>query len=426
MVKNIYEELTWRGLFYQQSNPEGIEKLLSSGTQNIYAGFDPTAESFHIGNLVPLMGLRRLQLAGHCPIALVGGATGLIGDPSGKCTERALYENDVVAQWSVIFKTQIEKIIDFSAGKHQAKLVNNYSWIGSLTTIEYLREIGKHFTVNWMVAKDSVRSRFEGEDGISYTEFSYMILQAFDFLHLAEKHNCKLQVGGSDQWGNMIAGIELIRKKLSMEVHAATFPLIMTASGKKFGKSEGGAIWVDAQKTSPYEFYQYWINTDDRDVIKFLKYFTFLDASEIEALEKATATSPEERQAHKKLAYEMTEMIHGKEEVSKVIKTSEALFGKGNFTEVDLKTLQNILSSAPTVELENAEKIPDILELAVKTKLCASKSEVRKTITSGGLYINNERINSIEYQPKASDFISGNFLVLRKGKKNYAIVKLQR
>ena len=425
MDTDFYADLQWRGLFYQQSNPEALAQLLASGPQTLYAGFDPTAQSLHIGHLVPLIALRRFQLAGHCPIALVGGATGLIGDPSGRSNERSLNPQEIVEAWSENIKTQLAKVIDFSAGKYQAKVVNNYSWTNAMTAIEFLREIGKHFTVNWMISKDSVRSRLESEDGISYTEFSYMILQAYDFLYLAKNHQCRLQVGGSDQWGNMIAGIELVRKKLGIDVYVATFPLITSACGQKFGKSEGGAVWLDADKTSPYEFYQYWINVDDLDVVKCLKYFTFLGHEQIETLAKATGEQPEKRLAQKQLAAEMTKMMHGQPELTKVIKTSEALFGKGDFADIDVRTLKNILGSAPTIEVSK-EQLPDLLSLAVQSGLSKSKSDARKTVQAGGLYLNNQRIQDIEFTPRLEDFIAGALLVLRKGKKNYAIVQLKK
>ena len=423
METDLYADLRWRGLFYQQSNPDALEKLLNSGPQSLYAGFDPTAQSLHIGHLVPLIALRRFQLAGHCPIALVGGATGLIGDPSGRNSERSLNAQEIVEQWSENIKRQLAKIIDFSSGKYQAILANNYSWTNSMTAIEFLRDVGKHFTVNWMIAKDSVRSRLESEDGISYTEFSYMILQAYDFLYLAKNHQCRLQIGGSDQWGNMVAGIELVRKKLGIDVYVATFPLITSACGKKFGKSEGGAIWLDADKTSPYEFYQYWINVDDLDVVKCLKYFTFLSHDQIGELEKETARQPEKRLAQKQLAAEMTKMLHGEIELANVIKTSEALFGKGDFADVDVKTLKSILSSAPMIEIPR-NAIPDLLSLAVQSGLSKSKSDARKIVQAGGLYMNNQRIQDIEFTPRPDDFIADALLVLRKGKKNYAIVQL--
>jgi tyrosyl-tRNA synthetase len=423
---NIYDELNWRELIFQISDDVGFKKLTES-PQSVYAGFDPTADSLHIGHIVPLIALRRFQLAGHTPVALVGGGTGLIGDPSGKTSERSLNEKEVVEQFALRLRSQLEKFLDFSPSvSNAAKLLDNYEWIGKLSAVEYLRDLGKYFTINWMLAKDSVKSRLDRDQaGISYTEFSYMILQAFDFLHLAEHNNCLIQVGGSDQWGNMTAGCELIRKKLAKEAYIVTFPLITTSSGVKFGKTEGGAVWLDPDKTSPYAYYQYWINVADQDVIRFLKYFTFLSRERIAELEEEKKNDPDNRPAQRALAYEMTSMAHGKTATDEVIATSEALFGKGDLSSISISVLEAAVAAAPTLEVESAGAIPAIDQLLPDLTLCNSKSEARKLILSGGVYVNNNRIGDTKYKPEPAHLLHGRLLIVRKGKKNYAIVKVK-
>lgn len=424
--RNIYEDLEYRGLIHQQSDAEALSNLLADEKVGVYAGFDPTADSLHIGNLVPLIALKRFQEYGHHAIALVGGGTGLIGDPSGKKAERTLNTSDTVVAWTASVRRQLERFLDFNAPGNPARLVNNYDWISSLSAIELLRDVGKHFTVNWMIAKESVRARFEEESrGISYTEFSYMILQAYDFLHLCENYNCVLQVGGSDQWGNIIAGIELIRRKTSKQGYAMTFPLIMTASGTKFGKTESGTIWLDPARTTPYDFYQFWMNTDDRDVVRFLRYFTFLDRPKIDDLERAVTERPERREGQRALAEHMTALVHGESEAKKATAASLALFGSGDLREVDETTLQNALASAPQIAYERLSDVPDPVSLLVDSGLCSSKSDARRVVKSGGLYLNNERFSEADNVVRPEQFLFGKFLLLRKGKKDYALVRLK-
>ncbi|SMF36150.1 tyrosine--tRNA ligase [Desulfovibrio gilichinskyi] len=418
---NIYDELKWRGLIHQVSDEEKVREYLSTPGRSMYCGFDPTADSLHIGNLVPLLCLVRMKRAGHNPLFLLGGATGRIGDPSGKDKEREFLSIDKIEAQAANIKAQIEAFCERNTGS-KAEVVNNYDWTKGISFLEMLRDVGKHFTVNWMLAKESVKGRFGREDvGISYTEFSYMLLQGFDFYHLFNEKGCQLQIGGGDQWGNITAGCELIRRKAAGEGFALTFPLITTASGKKFGKSEKGAIFLNAQMTSPYAFYQFWINTDDRDVINFLKFFTFLTEEEIAELEKSHAEAPHMRIAHKRLAEETTIMIHGKEELEKVQAATVALFGGGDVKSVDSATLREAMEAAPGIEY-TADAIPDIPQILIDLGLAKSKGQARKDITAGGLYINNERVSDPEYVPAEADFIGGEVLLIRKGKKSYGLV----
>jgi tyrosyl-tRNA synthetase len=419
---DIYDELRWRELIYQDSDEEGLRRLLAEGPQPLYCGFDPTADSLHIGSLVPLIGLRRFQLAGHRPIALVGVGTGLIGDPSGRTVERGLNEKDLVDSWAERIRAQMELFLDFSPGPYQARVVNNYDWLGALSAIEFLRDIGKHFSVNAMIAKESVRARME-QEGISYTEFSYMILQSYDFLHLAQTYDCRLQVGGSDQWGNITAGIDLIRRRLSLEAYVLTFPLVTTASGAKFGKTGSGTIWLDASRTSTYAFYQYFMNVDDRDAPRFLKYFTFLSQEEIAALEQASLEHPERREAQTRLAFEVTSLTRGESETLKVIQASEALFGRGDLGEVDAQVLEAALASAPAVDLAPGEEMPTLPALLARVGLVSSTSEARRAISSGGAYVNNRRVDDLDYRPSGEDFLHGRFLIMRRGKKSYGVIR---
>lgn len=422
---SLYADLKWRNLIFQDSDAEELPKMLAEPGQTLYAGFDPTGPSLHIGHLLPLLALKRFQLAGHRPIALVGGATGLIGDPSGKTVERVLNTKETVDGYVEGIREQIGRILDVS-GSNGVMVLNNYDWFAPISAIEFLRDIGKHFSVNAMIAKESIQSRLSREDvGISYTEFSYMLLQAYDFYHLHKTHGCNLQIGGADQWGNMTAGIELIRRKLSEQAYCMTVPLITTASGAKFGKTESGAVWLDPERTSPYAFYQYFVNTDDRDVLKFLKYFTLLEHEEIDDLENKLQTQPEKREAHRRLAYEVTALVHGRSEVDKVVAASQALFGEKELAEVDLKTLLSAVEAAPTVAYDSVEAVPNIMQLVVDSGLIASKSEARRQIPAGGVYINNNRIDNIDYQPAQADFIHGTLMLLRRGKKNYAVVRLK-
>jgi tyrosyl-tRNA synthetase len=419
---NIFDDLKWRGLIHQTSGDGELREHLNTPGRVMYCGFDPTAVSLHIGNMVPLLALMRFALSGHKPLALLGGATGLIGDPSGKDKERQLADVGLVAERAKRIKAQIEKL--FNDNGASIGVVNNLDWIGKLSAIDLLRDVGKFFTVNYMLAKDSVKGRIDREEsGISYTEFSYMILQAHDFFHLRGEKDCTLQIGGGDQFGNITAGLELIRKKSGAEAHALTFPLITTASGAKFGKSEKGAVYLDPAITSPYVFYQYWVNADDRDVVNYLKYFTFLPREEIEALAVAVEERPHLREAQKTLAYVMTTMVHGEAETGRIIKASEFLFGKGGLDGVDVKTLKAALDTAPGVTYPDKNAVPDIVTLLTELGLCPSKSQARKDLAAGAITVNNAKITG-EYAYPDEDFVGGELLLVRKGKKNYGVVRL--
>jgi len=421
---SILEELQWRGLIADCTDTEQLTKQLSA-PRTLYCGFDPTAESLHVGNLVPLLALRRFQLLGHHPIALAGGATGSIGDPSGKTAERQLLTEEVLDNNIAKVRVQLARLLDFETRQNPARLVDNATWTTPVSYLEFLRDIGKHFSVNQMVAKESVRARMEDrEAGISYTEFSYMLLQAFDFMVLNRDYNCELQIGGSDQWGNITAGIELTRKKLGKQVYGLTLPLITNADGSKFGKSVGGAIWLDPLRTSVYRFYQFWINTDDRDVIRYLKYFTFHSREEIAALEKQHAENPGARAAHKTLARATTDLIHGAAATREAIRASEILFG-GELAGVSETTFNEIVGEVPTKEMEQARLdgagVP-LVELLVHSGLCPSKGQARKDIEGGGVNLNNVREASVSRSVTRNDLLFGKHLLLRKGKKNYVVV----
>jgi len=447
---NILEELEWRGLIADCTDKAALNEKTSSRPITIYCGFDPTAESLHVGNLVPLLGLRRFQLLGHHPIAVAGGATGSIGDPSGKTAERQLLTKETIATNIASVKEQLRRLLDFDTKTNPARLVDNASWTENVTCLDFLRDIGKHFSVNQMIGKESVRARMEDREvGISYTEFSYMLLQAFDFYVLCRDSNCELQIGGSDQWGNITAGIDLCRKKLGKPVYGLTLPLITNTDGTKFGKTEAGAVWVDPRKTSVYKFYQFWIRTDDRDVIRYLKYFTFLSREEIGALERQHAEKPEARAAHRELARAVTKLVHGQEAADAVDLASEALFGSihqkvhggggldsssslqdylrksaGSFG-VEL-LLESIVEDLPNVavsklKIESAG-IP-LVELLVTAGLCPSKGQARKDIEGGGVYVNNLRETDTKRALTPKDLLpGGKYLFLRKGKKNNIVV----
>jgi tyrosyl-tRNA synthetase len=424
----IVEELKWRGLLADCTDLPELERQLAAGPVTLYCGFDPTADSLHVGHLVPLLALRRFQDAGHCPIAVAGGATGSIGDPSGKSQERQLLTKDQIAANVASVRIQLGRLLDFEAPRNPARLVDNADWTAPLSFLDFLRDIGKHFTVNQMVAKESVRSRMEDRDvGISYTEFSYQLLQAFDFHHLNQAYGCSLQIGGSDQWGNITAGIDLIRKKSGRYAFGMTLPLITKSDGTKFGKTEGGAIWLDPQKTSIYRFYQFWINTDDRDVIRYLKYFTFLSQTEIAALEVEHQGNPGGRVAHRALAKAATELIHGVQATAEVQRASEILFG-GALEGVGERTFQEIVGEVPTQPFDQA-RLADtgvpVLELFVQAGLVASKGQGRKDLEGGGLYLNNVRLTEVGQTVTAADLLFGRYLLLRKGKRNYAILTVQ-
>ena len=421
---NILEELKWRGLVADCTDAAELEKKIAAPI-TLYCGFDPTADSLHVGNLVPLLALRRFQLLGHHPIAVAGGATGSIGDPSGKTAERQLLTKEILDRNIASVKIQLAKLLDFETKQNPARLVDNASWTKDISFLDFLRDIGKHFSVNQMVAKESVRARMEDREvGISYTEFSYMLLQAFDFMVLCRDANCELQIGGSDQWGNITAGIELTRKKLGRQVFGLTLPLITNADGSKFGKTEAGAIWLDPKRTSVYKFYQFWINTDDRDVIRYLKYFTFLAKEEIESLEKQHAENPGARVAHKALAKAATDLIHGEPATQEAVRASRILFGEP-LNDVSESSFNEIIGEVPTKEIERAKLeetgIP-LVELLVHAGLCPSKGQARKDIENRGIYLSNIPDWNPQSIVGAKDLLFDKYLLLRKGKKNYVIV----
>lgn len=416
---NLLEDLQFRGLINQVTDEEGLKKLISEKRIKLYCGFDPTADSLHIGHLLPILTLRRFQLAGHQPIALVGGATGLIGDPSGRKSERTLNSVEVVQQWSDRIKQQLSRFLDFEQSENPAIMANNYDWISQMDVITFLRDIGKNFSVNYMLAKDSVQSRIEG--GISFTEFSYMILQSIDFFMLYENENCQLQIGGSDQWGNITAGLELIRRrKQNANVYGLTVPLVTKADGTKFGKTESGAVWLDPEKTTPYEFYQFWINTDDRDVIKYLKYFTFLSKEEIMELEKATKEAPEKRLAQKALAEDVTRLVHGEKALQQAVRISEALFS-GNIKDLTANEIEQGFKDVPSYTLEEANI--SLVDLLVQANISPSKRQAREDITNGAIYINGDRIQDVQYMISEKDKIDEKYLIIRRGKKKYFLIR---
>jgi tyrosyl-tRNA synthetase len=417
----ILEELDWRGLIAQSTDRDALAAELAAGIMTVYSGFDPTAPSLHAGHLVPLLTLRRFQQAGHRPIVLAGGATGMIGDPRDT-GERTLNTADTVADWSSRIRGQLERFVEFDASSTGAIVENNLSWTGELSAIEFLRDVGKYFSVNVMLDRDTVRRRLEG-DGISYTEFSYMLLQANDYVELHQRYGCGLQIGGSDQWGNIVAGARLVRQKLGATVHAMTTPLVTDSEGKKFGKSTGGGnLWLDPAMTSPYAWYQYFVNTADADVVPYLRWFTFLPAEEVGDLERATAERPHERAAQRRLAQELTTLVHGQAATDSVEHASGALFGRGELADLDESTLAAALREAAVAELPAGG--PDgITDLLVATGLSPSKGAARRTIAEGGVSVNNARVESDEWVPKPSDFLHGRWLVLRRGKRNIAGVE---
>lgn len=424
---NIFEELRWRGLLADCTDADELSKRLAAGPITLYCGFDPTADSLHVGNLVPLLGLRRFQMDGHHPIALAGGATGLIGDPSGKSAERQLMTRELLSHNIARVKQQLAKLLDFETTKNPARLLDNADWTAPVSFLDFLRDIGKHFSVNMMMAKESVRARMEDRDtGISYTEFSYMLLQAFDFYELRRQFNCELQIGGSDQWGNITAGMDLCRKRMSAHVFGLTLPLITNADGSKFGKTVAGAIWLDPEKTSVYKFYQFWIRTDDRDVISRLKFFTFLPKEEVAELERQHQEKPEARAAHKVLAKVVTDMIHGPAATAEAVRASEILFG-GELAGISEATFKDIVGEVPTKEIPRARVegpgIP-LLELLVESGLSPSKGQARKDIEGGGININNVREANLQRSVTVNDLLFDKFLLLRKGKRNYVAVSV--
>lgn len=416
---DLLQDLQWRGIIYQQTDEEGMKDLLEKEKISLYCGMDPTGDSMHIGHLLPFLTLRRFQNAGHRPIVLVGGATGLIGDP--KATEERVLQTEETVQKNVeALTTQLKKIFDFE-GENGAFMVNNYDWTAPMNVITFLRDYGKHIGINYMLAKDTIASRLE--TGISFTEFAYTLLQGMDFKHLYEKHGCKLQIGGSDQWGNITTGLELIRKMTSEDSKAfgMTIPLVTKADGTKFGKTESGAVWLDAKKTSPYEFYQFWINAADADVVKYLKYFTFLSKEEIEALEQSVQEEAHLRKAQKALAEEMTRMIHGEEALEQAVKITEALFS-GDIKNLSAAEIKEGFKDVPSYEAEQGEEL-GLIELLVSSKISPSKRQAREDVTNGAIYVNGERVTDLDYVLSEEDKIEEQFTVIRRGKKKYFLIK---
>ncbi len=418
----LLKDLEYRGLIHSITDQEGLEKVLSEESIKLYCGFDPTADSLHIGNLLLIITLRRFQLAGHSPVALVGGATGLIGDPSGRTNERTLNSSEVVEQFTEKIHVQLSRFLDFEHEKNPATIANNFDWIGKLDVISFLRDVGKSFGLNYMLAKDSVQSRIDA--GISFTEFSYMILQSYDFLKLYENQGVRLQIGGSDQWGNITAGLELIRKSVEdSKAFGLTNPLVTKADGTKFGKTATGTIWLDRDKLSPYEFYQFWINSDDRDVMNFIKYFTFLSKEEIDAIEKDMIEAPERRLAQKTLAEEVTKFVHGENALIQAIRITDALFS-GNIAELTGEEIKQGFKDVPSHELKKEEE-PTLVDLLIESKISPSKRQAREDITNGAIYINGERIQDLDYIVTAKDRIENEFSVFRRGKKKYFLIRFE-
>lgn len=415
---NIFEELKERGLVFQTTDEEALVKALTEGQVSYYTGYDPTADSLHLGHLVAILTSRRLQLAGHKPYALVGGATGLIGDPSFKDAERSLQTKETVDGWVTKIQNQLSRFLDFENGDNKAVMVNNYDWFGNVSFIDFLRDVGKYFTVNAMMSKESVKKRIE--TGISYTEFAYQIMQGYDFYELNDKYNVTLQIGGSDQWGNMTAGTELLRRKADKTGHVMTVPLITDSTGKKFGKSEGNAVWLDADKTSPYEMYQFWLNVMDDDAVRFLKIFTFLSLEEIAEIEKEFNAARHERLAQKILAREVVTLVHGEEAYKQALKITEQLFA-GNIKSLSAKELKQGLNNVPNYAVQ-ADDNPNIVEVLVTTKISPSKRQAREDVQNGAIYINGERIQDLAYTLSDDDKIDNELTVIRRGKKKYFVL----
>src|SRR6266446_4581620 len=419
---NLYDEFLWRGMLHE-ATPD-LHKILGEEKLTGYIGFDPSAASLHVGSLLPVMGLARLQRFGHTPIAIAGGGTGLIGDPSGKTKERQLLTPAQVEENLIGIKEQLSRFLDFDAPSNPARIINNADWLAPISMMEFLRDVGKYFTVNNLLAKEAIKRRLETEEGISFTEFSYPLLQAYDYLVLYDRHGCTLQMGGSDQWGNILAGIDLIRRLRSARAHGLVFPLVTTASGVKFGKTEAGAVWLDPKLTSPYRFYQFWLNTDDRDVIVYLKFFTWLSKEEIGELEESLRTEPEKRSAQRELARQVTAMVHGQTELEKALRASEVLFGK-EISGLSVDDILDIFADVPSTELEKSKL--DGLTLGdalVLSGLAPSKGEAKRLVQGGGIALNNVRSDDVRKTISSSDFIEGRVLVLRKGARHYHLIRI--
>jgi tyrosyl-tRNA synthetase len=421
---NVFEEFKWRGMLYDAS--EGLAEALTNHSITGYIGFDPTAASLHVGSLLPIMGLVRLQQHGHTPIALVGGGTGMIGDPSGKTQERQLLSKDQIEHNLEGIKAQLSLFLDFETKTNRALLINNADWLAPVRMVDFLRDVGKHFTVNYMLAKESVKRRFEEGDGISFTEFSYMLLQSYDFLVLYDRFGCTLQMGGSDQWGNIVAGTELIRKMRGVKGYGLVFPLVATSAGIKFGKTEAGSVWLDPNLTSPYRFYQFWINTDDSDVVKYLKFFTMLDQQAIAELEHAVAVSPEKREAQKRLAQEVTLTVHGESNLRKAVQASRVLFG-GEIADLSAGDVLDIFAEVPSSTIPRDTFAGDgisLVDLVIACGFATSNGAAKRLIAGRGIYVNNRRISDIQATIGLSALIEGQYLVLRKGSREYHLVRV--
>jgi len=421
MTSALIEDLEWRGLIAQTTDKKALVADLDAAPVSFYIGFDPTAPSLHVGNLVVLLVMRRFQLAGHKPIPLVGGATGLVGDPSGRNEERSLNDTSTVEQWVLKIRNQLSRFLDFDSKTNAAIMANNLDWTAPVSALEFLRDIGKHFSVNQMLAKDSVASRLES-GGISYTEFSYQVLQAFDYLELYRRHKCTLQLGGSDQWGNIVAGLDLIRKVEGGSAHCLTIPLMAKSDGTKFGKTAGGSVWLDPEMTSPYAFYQFWLNSDDADIPKYLKVFSFKSRTEIEELIRNHEINPGLREAHRALARDLTTLVHGEDECVGAEKAALALFGQGELSELGEKTLESALSQLPQTTISKGESFPTWVDLLAATGVVDSKSAARRIVKEGGAYLNNAKVPSEDFAPTSKDLLFGRFLLLRKGKRDLAAV----
>jgi tyrosyl-tRNA synthetase len=425
MMSDVFSELEWRGLVSEAT--EGVRDVLAREKVTLYIGFDPTAASLHVGSLLPMMALARMQRFGHSPIAIVGGGTGMIGDPSGKTAERQLLTIEQIDANLAGIRAQLAKVLDFDRPGNPARIVNNADWLRSLNYLEFLRDIGKYFTVNYMLAKESVKRRIEQEEGISYTEFSYLMLQSYDYLTLFDRYACTLQMGGSDQWGNITAGCDLVRRLRAARAHGLVMPLVTTSAGVKFGKTEAGAVWLDPQLTSPFRFFQFWLNTDDRDVVKYLKFFTFLERGEIEALEAGVARAPETREAQRVLAREVTRTIHGQDAVDRAEHASGLLFGE-RISELDVDDIIAVFDDVPSTgiaRLAFAAPGMAIADLLVATKIASSKGEAMRLVKGGGVYVNNRRVGDERARFKAEEAIAGRMFVLRKGSRQYHLVRLE-
>ncbi|MDX1566975.1 MAG: tyrosine--tRNA ligase [Longimicrobiales bacterium] len=423
---SVLEEFRWRGMI--QDITEGAEEAFAGDPVTAYIGFDPTARSLHVGTLLPIMGLVHLQRHGHRPIAVVGGGTGLIGDPSGKSQERVLLTRDEVAHNLEGIREQLERFLDFDAEENPARILNNLEWLGELSFVDFLRDVGKHFSVNVLLRKESIRRRLEDEEsGISYTEFSYVLLQAYDFYELYQRHGCTVQLGGSDQWGNIVAGADLIRRVAGGKAHGVVFPLLTTSAGTKFGKTEEGTIWLDPERTSPFRFYQFWINTDDADVVRYLKFFTLLDREEIAELEQAVEEEPWKREAQRRLAEDVTRRVHGEDGLRRAEEATRVLFGGEDLEGFGAEEIADIFADVPSTEIDAGELAgdgKDLLDLLAEAGVTSSKGEARRSIDQGGIYLNNRRVEEQGRTVSLDDAVEGRFLVLRKGKKRYHLVKV--